>query len=45
VLMFNMWGEGDWGGIGALAMIQVLMMGAVIALSGILFRVDISRAN
>jgi len=45
VLMFNMWGEGDWGGIGALAMIQVLMMGAVIALSGLLFRVDISRAS
>lgn len=45
VLLFNMWSEGDWGGLSALAMIQVLMMGLVILLSGILFRVDMTKSQ
>jgi len=45
VLLFNMWGEGDWGGLSALSMIQVVMMGFVILLSGLLFRVDVSKSQ
>ena len=45
VLMFNMWGEGDWGGIAALAMMQVLMMAAVVFISGVVFKVDVTKSQ
>lgn len=45
VLLFNMWGEGDWGGLSALAMVQVLLMALVILVSGLLFRVDMTKSQ
>jgi iron(III) transport system permease protein len=44
VLMFNMWGEGNWGGIAALAMVQMILVGSVVYLASAVFKVDLGKA-
>lgn len=45
VLLFNLWTAGDWGGLSALAMLQVLMMALVLFLAGIFFKVDLTKSQ
>ncbi len=44
VLIFNRWVEGDHGVLAAMAVLQVLMMAALIGLATRVFRVDLVRA-
>jgi iron(III) transport system permease protein len=45
VMLFNLWTEGDWGGISALAMIQVVLMAVVVFLTGVAFKVDLTKSQ
>jgi iron(III) transport system permease protein len=45
VLLFNLWTAGDWGGLSALAMLQVLLMATVLFFAGIFFKVDLTRSQ
>lgn len=45
VLLFNLWTAGDWGGLSALAMLQVLMMAIVLFLAGVFFKVDLTKSQ
>jgi hypothetical protein len=40
-----LWTAGDWGGLSALAMLQVLMMAIVLFLAGVFFKVDLTRSQ
>ena len=44
VMMYNMWGEGNWGGISALAMVQIVLVGIVVSIAGAVFKVDLGKA-
>ncbi len=44
VLIFARWVEGDYGVLAAMAMIQVAIVGVVIAVAARIFRVDLARA-